>query len=48
MEYRIRVIIRLTLLLTGIGFIFLGVLREEHVVILRKAIMICLECIGLG
>lgn len=29
-------------------FIVVGVLREEHLVVLKKAINICLECIGLG
>lgn len=29
-------------------FIFVGVLREEHLVVLQKAINICLECIGVG
>ena len=29
-------------------FIVMGVLREEHLVVLKKAVRICLECIGIG
>ncbi|WP_347488900.1 CD1871A family CXXC motif-containing protein [Desulfoscipio sp. XC116] len=29
-------------------FIALGVLLDEHLVVIKKAINICLECIGLG
>ena len=29
-------------------FIGLGLLRLEHLVVLKKAVKICLECIGLG
>ena len=32
----------------SIVFIALGIFREEHQVVLKKAINICLECIGLG
>jgi len=29
-------------------FIGMGVFREEHLVVLQKAVNICLECIGVG
>ncbi len=36
------------LLFLGIAFIALGVIRQEYLVVLQKAVMICLECIGIG
>lgn len=38
---------RLVLVL-GIFLIFSGIYREEVSIVLNKAILICLECIGLG
>ena len=41
---------RAALLLVGIALLFLavGVWRGEEQVVLRKAINVCMECIGLG
>ena len=36
------------LLLTGAAFVGLGAWRGEAETVLRKAITICMECIGLG
>lgn len=36
------------LLVTAVLFITTGLVREEHLVVLKKAVNICLECIGLG
>ena len=36
------------LLFVALVFIFLGIYREEHSIVLQKAIKICLECIGVG
>ncbi len=36
------------LLAIGLAFIALGIMREEHLVVLQKAVNICLECIGVG
>ncbi len=36
------------LFLTGIIFFVLGRLRGEHLVVMKKAVNICLECIGIG
>ena len=37
-------------ILLGIGLCFMafGIIRGEHLAILEKAVMICLECIGIG
>ena len=40
--------VQLALLLTAAGFIAYGVVRGEVAVVLKKAVNICLECIGLG
>ena len=36
------------LILVGITLTVLGILRGETLEILRKAIVVCLECIGIG
>ena len=36
------------LLAGGIIFLAIGVIRQEHLTVLEKAIRICLECIGIG
>lgn len=36
------------LLILSMIFIFVGLLRQEHLVVLKKAVNICLECIGVG
>ncbi len=41
-------IIRAALLLLGITFILIGISRGEQGEVLRKAVKICLECIGIG
>ena len=40
--------LRLAILFCAIGFIVAGVMRDEHMVVLHKAINVCLECIGIG
>lgn len=42
------VLIRWTLLFTSLVFIMFGVIREEPKTVLKKAVNICLECIGIG
>ena len=41
-------IVRIALCLTAAAFLFYGVQRGEAAVVLKKAVNICLECIGLG
>ena len=35
-------------LVRGLAFVGFGLLREEHLTVLKKAAAICLECIGIG
>ena len=44
---RIR-ILQIALLSIGVLFIVIGLLRQEQLEVLMKAIRICLECIGIG
>lgn len=41
-------ILRLAVLAVSLGFIVAGTLREEHLIVLQKAVNICFECIGIG
>jgi hypothetical protein len=41
-------IVRIGVFITGILFIFAGILRNEVGIVLKKAVSICLECIGIG
>jgi hypothetical protein len=43
-----RVTLQAVLLGGGVALILAGILTGELIVILRKAIFICLECIGIG
>ena len=43
-----RSIISLALLAAGLAFIVIGAVRGEANGVMQKAIMICMECIGLG
>ena len=38
----------LAVLLAGAAFTWIGIVRGEQAVVLRKALQICLECIGIG
>ncbi len=41
-------LIRYGILLMGLSFVFIGIYRNEVGIVLKKAINICLECIGIG
>lgn len=34
--------------MAGLLFIAIGVMNGEHLVVMQKAVTICLECIGIG
>ena len=36
------------LIVLGVIFIIIGLVRNEQLTVLKKAAVICLECIGLG
>jgi len=44
----IRIGIRIFLLVAGVSMMILGFANGEPGVILRKAVIVCLECIGVG
>lgn len=43
-----RNIIAVAILLLGTAFLAFGIYRGEMETVLRKAVNICLECIGIG
>jgi len=43
-----QVLIKYGILIMSISFIITGIYREEVRIIFKKAINICLECIGIG
>lgn len=48
MQKRKRCLWAWSVLIAGAMFIIIGIARGEMDVVLRKAIMVCLECIGIG
>ncbi|WMM25248.1 CD1871A family CXXC motif-containing protein [Tissierella sp. MB52-C2] len=43
-----EVLIKYSILIMSISFIITGIYREEVRIVFKKAINICLECIGIG
>jgi hypothetical protein len=43
-----RLALQLGLLGAGVLLVVIGILASDVIVVLRKAIYICLECIGIG
>lgn len=41
-------IITFSIIAVGVAFLCFGIYRGEAMVVLRKAVNICLECIGIG
>ncbi len=48
MEEKNRNRIALLLLLAGAIFVTIGIMRGEVATVLKKAVMVCLECMGIG
>ena len=48
MSEKKRRFIAIGIMAVGVVFIGLGIIRGENTAIWRKAVNICLECIGLG
>lgn len=48
MKEKTKNILAFSVIAIGILFICVGVYRNEIEVVLRKAVNICLECIGIG
>ncbi len=48
MKEHTKNVIAVSLMLVGLTALVLGVLRGEAADVLRKATMVCMECIGLG
>lgn len=48
MKERNRNIARAAVLVLGVVFLLTGIYRSETQTVLRKAVTICLECIGIG
>lgn len=45
---RRHILLPIIVLLVSVAFIAIGIFRNEVAVVLKKAVMICLECIGIG
>ena len=48
MKNKKKNIIAFSIIAVGVVFLCFGIYRGEAMVVLRKAVNICLECIGIG
>ena len=52
-EWRIRMnkvqnLQRIIILILAVAAIIFGIMQQEHMVVMKKAVNICMECIGVG
>lgn len=43
-----RLLLRLAILAAAVGCIGVGLAQGEQILVLQKAVKLCLECIGIG
>ncbi|MDE6912607.1 MAG: hypothetical protein K2P35_02800 [Lachnospiraceae bacterium] len=43
-----RLMVSIGILALSVLFIGIGVVNKEHMEVMQKAVMVCLECIGIG
>jgi len=43
-----RTVIRMVIIATGVAMMAIGIWQGELTAIIRKAVVVCLECIGIG
>ena len=39
---------RIIILVLAVAAIIFGIMQQEHMVVMKKAVNICMECIGVG
>jgi len=47
-KLKIQTIINILIIASGITLMIIGILQGELQAIMRKAVVVCLECIGIG
>ena len=47
-SFRKRYILQISLIALALSFIAVGIIRGDAVAVFRKAVFICMECIGIG
>lgn len=45
---KVQNIHRIIILILAVASILVGIMRQEHIVVMKKAVNICMECIGVG
>ena len=45
---KVQNICRIIILILAVAAILVGIMRQEHIVVMKKAVNICMECIGVG
>jgi len=45
---RLRSVVLIMLFVAGAAMLSVGIIQGEATVVLRKAVVVCMECIGIG